>query len=94
MIKQFTNKQLLDKTEEIGGIIPNKGKYLIIGVQSLEDEFNVFDDKFYVYNGNNFVMSSTGTTNAGKTALKTFDKYSKFFLICSTKANNIIFSTF
>src|SRR5210317_1925749 len=75
-VRPFTDKELLGKVEEIGGIIPNEGsKYLIIGVQSLEDAYNIFDDKFYVYDGKRFIMASSGTTNAGSTALKTFDKY-------------------
>ena len=75
-VRPFTDKELLEKVEEIGGTIPNEGsKYLIIGVQSLEDAYNIFDDKFYVYDGKRFIMASSGTTNAGSTALKTFDEY-------------------
>lgn len=74
-VRQFTDKELLDKVKAIGGKIPNKGKYLIIGVQSLENESNVFDDKFYVFDGNQFVMTSSGTTNVGITALKHFKNY-------------------
>lgn len=74
-VRPFTNSELLGKTEEIGGIIPNRGKYLIVGMQSSEDGFNIFDDKFYVFDGPDFKMFSSGTTNAGATALKTFDDY-------------------
>lgn len=75
-VRPFTDAELLGKVEELNGIIPNVGeKYLIIGVQSQEDAFDLFDDKFYVYDGPQFKMVSTGTTNAGKTALGQFDKY-------------------
>lgn len=74
-VKQYTDRQLLEKVEAIGGTIPNKGKYLAIGVQSQEDAFNLFDDKFYIYDGPSFKMVSTGTTNSGKTALKFFKEY-------------------
>lgn len=74
-IKSYSDKQLLDRVEEIGGKIPNVGKYLIIGVQSEEDAFNKFDDKFYVFDGHKFMIVTSGTTNAGKTALHHFDKY-------------------
>lgn len=74
-VRQFTDKELLEKVEAIGGTIPNIGKYMIIGVQSQEDAFNLFDDKFYVFDGSSFMMVSTGTTNAGKTALQNFDQY-------------------
>lgn len=74
-VSAYTDKELLEKVEEIGGIIPNEGKYLIIGVQSAEDAFNTFDDKFYVFDGSTFKMVSTGTTNPGKTALLFFKDY-------------------
>lgn len=74
-LRQFTDRELLERVESIGGVIPDKGKYMIIGVQSLEDRFNVFDDKFYVFDGTTFIMVSTGTTNAGKTALVNFENY-------------------
>lgn len=74
-VRQFRDSELLEKVEFIGGKIPNRGKYHIIGVQSLEDNFNMFDDKFYVFDGPRFIMWSTGTTNAGKTALLHFDNY-------------------
>jgi hypothetical protein len=74
-VRQFTDKELLEKVERIGGTIPNRGKYLAIGVESLENGFNIFDDKFYIFDGPDFKMVSSGTTNAGSTALKTFDKY-------------------
>ncbi len=74
-VRAYTDKELLDRVEAIGGEIPNKGKYLIIGVQSVEDAFNRFDDKFYVFDGPTFKQVSTGTTNAGKTALQFYDNY-------------------
>tara|TARA_R110000772_G_scaffold156255_1_gene267344 strand:- start:504 stop:1088 length:585 start_codon:yes stop_codon:yes gene_type:complete len=74
-VKQYTDTQLLERIEKIGGQVPNRGKYLAIGVQSQEDAFNLFDDKFYIYDGPDFKMVSTGTTNAGKTALKFFKEY-------------------
>lgn len=74
-VKQYTDAQLLERVELIGGHIPNKGKFHVIGVQSQENEFNKFDDKFYVFDGPKFMITSSGTTNAGKTALHHFDKY-------------------
>lgn len=74
-VKQYTDKQILSRIEKIGGKIPNSGKYHIVGIQSQEDAFNLFDDKFYVFDGSTFLQVSTGTTNAGKTALMHFDEY-------------------
>jgi hypothetical protein len=74
-VRTYKDNELLEKVEAIGGKIPNIGKYLVVGVQSLEDAFNQFDDKFYVFDGPSFIMWSTGTTNAGSTALMNFEKY-------------------
>ncbi|MFS4448361.1 hypothetical protein [Maribacter sp. 2307UL18-2] len=74
-VKAYTDSQLLEQVELIGGEIPNIGKYLIIGVQSIEDAFNIFDDKFYVFDGPKFKQVSTGTTNAGKDALFLFKNH-------------------
>lgn len=75
-VRAYTDKELLERVRALdGGQIPNKGKYLIIGVQSKEDAYNLFDDKFYVFDGPEFVIVSSGTTNVGATALQNFDKY-------------------
>ena len=74
-IRKFTDKEILERIESIGGIIPNRGKYLIVGLQSLENASNIFDDKFAVYDGPDFKMISSGTTNVGLTALKHFKDY-------------------
>lgn len=74
-VRSFTDQELLERVRSIGGIVPNVGKYLVIGVQSQEDAFDFFDDKFYVFDGHVFKMVSTGTTNPGSTALKHFDDY-------------------
>lgn len=74
-VKSYTDNQILERVEFIGGRVPNRGKYLIVGAQSIEDAPNLFDDKFYVYDGPDFMQVSSGTTNAGKTALLHFDQY-------------------
>ena len=74
-VRAYSDKQLLERIEQFGGVIKNQGTYLLIGVQSQEDQYNVFDDKFYVFDGNVFKMVTSGTTNAGSTALKHFERY-------------------
>lgn len=74
-VKGYSDRQLLERVESVGGVIPNIGKYMIIGLQSQENESNVFDDKFYVFDGPVFQHLSSGTTNPGLTALKHFDYY-------------------
>lgn len=73
-VRSYSDTELLGRLQQIGGYT-EAGKYLVIGVQSTEDAFNLFDDKFYLFDGDRFIMASTGTTNSGKTALKEFDKY-------------------
>lgn len=73
-LMQYTDEQLLNRVKAIGGrILPDK--YLIIGLQSKADNFNQFDDKFYLYLGGEFILVTTGTTNAGKNALLNYDDY-------------------
>lgn len=69
----YTPKQILDKVIEIGGKIVDD-KYLIVGIQSKADKFNKFDDQFHMFLGREYILSTTGTTNAGKNALLNFDK--------------------
>ena len=70
---KYSTQQLINRVQEIGGVIvPNK--YLIIGVQEKDDNFNVMDDKFYVLLGGQMVIATTGTTNSGANALLNFDK--------------------
>ena len=70
---QYTDEQLINRVKSLDArIVPDK--YLIVGVQSLADNFNEFDDKFYLFLGGQFILVTTGTTNAGKNALLGFDK--------------------
>jgi len=69
----YTDEQLLNRAIEFGAkIVPNK--YLGISVQNSKDNFNKFDDKFYLFLGGEFVLATSITTNPGKNALLNFDK--------------------
>ena len=70
-VKSYTDKQILDRVKSVGGKI-RAGKYLLVGVQSVEDATDLFDDKFYIFDGGHFVMVTSGTTNPGLTVLKHF----------------------
>ena len=74
-VKSYTDKQILARIKKVTGATPTWGKYMIVGIQSQEDAYNKFDDKFYVFDGPKFIMVSTGTTNAGSSALKNYTKY-------------------
>lgn len=73
-VKSYTDKQLLDRVKSLPTFKYIPQNYWLIGVQSQEDEFNVFDDKFYLFKGEKFILTSSGTTNAGADALMGYDK--------------------
>lgn len=77
-IQEYTDKQLLDKVKSLASFkkIP-KGRW-IIGVRSNEDETDRYDDKFYEYQGEEFIRVMSGTTNASSTILSGgFRRYNK-----------------
>jgi hypothetical protein len=75
MVKKYTDKQLLDKVESLDSFDCIPGSYWILGVRSNEDLYNIYDDKFYVFYGREFVMVLSGTTNSGGYGLKNFIRW-------------------
>lgn len=87
-VKNYTDKELLNRAKSLPSFRGFPRGYYIIGVQSLEDAFNTFDDKFYLYynegseftndvNLQKFIKVTTGTTNAGANGLLRYDSYNK-----------------
>ena len=74
-MKNYTDEQLLNRVKGLKSFIHIPNDYWILGVQSKEDKFNEFDDKFYLFKGEKFIMVTTGTTNAGLTGLKNYETY-------------------
>lgn len=77
MKKTYTDKQLLDKVKSLPSFNVIPEGYWLLGVQSQEDQFDKFDDKFYLFKGEKFIMVTTGTTNAGSYGHLKFDTYNK-----------------
>lgn len=77
MVKAYNANQLLARVKELQSFdgIP-KGRW-ILGVRSNEDKPNSFDDKFYVFDGEKFIMVLKGTTNPGTPTLQQFEKVNK-----------------
>ena len=77
MVRKYTDSELLDKVKSIEKfrIIPNER--WILGVRSKADLPNKFDDKFYVFEGEKFIVVLTGTTHPGVSILKSFKKFNK-----------------
>lgn len=76
-VKSYTDKQLLDKVKSLSSYKGIPDGYWLLGVQSDEDKFDTFDDKFYLFKGEEFILTASGTTNAGKSAIMGFEKYNK-----------------
>tara|TARA_R110000803_G_scaffold205628_1_gene272445 strand:- start:20267 stop:20860 length:594 start_codon:yes stop_codon:yes gene_type:complete len=76
-VRDYSTNELLDRVKALPSFKGIPPGYWLLGVQSDEDTFNHFDDKFYLFKGGVFIMVTTGTTNAGTTGLMNYDKYNK-----------------
>lgn len=76
-VRGYKTQELLDKVKSLPSFSCLPKGYWILGVQSKEDTFNHFDDKFYLFKGEKFISVSTGTTNAGTTGLMNYSRYNK-----------------
>ena len=77
-VRSYTDDQLLARVESHArGFHHFPADRWLLGVRSNEDEFNKFDDKFYLFNGVVFEAVYTGTTNTGTKGLLNFEEYNK-----------------
>ena len=77
-VKNYTTDQILDRVESLKSFKTIPVGYWIVGVRSEEDAPNKYDDKFYLFNGEEFVKVVTGTTNPGTPILEGgFLKYNR-----------------
>lgn len=74
-VRPYSNKQLVEQVSALPSFKGFPKGYWILGVQSNEDTYNEFDDKFYLFKGKQFITVTSGTTNAGTTGLKHYDRY-------------------
>ena len=77
MVRNYTTAQLLEKVREIDGFKSYPQEYWLLGVRSNEDTANRFDDKFYLFLGEQFILVTSGTTNPGTPTLMQFEKVNK-----------------
>jgi hypothetical protein len=77
MVRNYTTAQLLEKVREIDGFKGYPQEYWLLGVRSNEDTPNRYDDKFYLFLGEKFVLVTSGTTNPGTPTLMQFEKVNK-----------------
>lgn len=74
-VKGYSDSQLLEKVKSLEKFKEIPKEYWILGVQSQEDEYNTFDDKFYIFKGEKFIMVTSGTTNPGEFGLLNYNRY-------------------
>ena len=77
MVRTYTDKELLDKVKSLGDFKEIPKGYWLLGVRSKEDTPNKFDDKIYLFKGEEFIIVTSATTNPGTPTLKQFEKVNK-----------------
>lgn len=77
MVRPYTDKQLLEKARSLSSFKNIPEGYWLLGVRSLDDIPNTFDDKIYLFKGEEFVLVTSATTNPGTNTLKQFEKVNK-----------------
>jgi len=77
MVRPYTDKQLLERVKTLHNYIGIPKGYWLLGVRSQDDIPNTFDDKIYLFKGEEFVVVTSATTNAGTPTLKQFEKVNK-----------------
>jgi hypothetical protein len=75
MVRKYTDEELLNRVKTLHSYKGIPDDYWIIGVRSQEDAFDTFDDKFYLFQGEKFVLTTTGTTNSGSHGIYNYEKY-------------------
>ncbi len=75
-VRSYTDREILDRVKSHArGFVDYPDGYWLIGIRSKEDEFNKFDDKFYLFYNKSFVAVYSGTTNPGSKGLKEYRDY-------------------
>lgn len=77
MVRTFTDKELIEKAKSLGNFKEIPNGYWLLGVRSNEDTANKFDDKIYLFKGEEFIVVTSATTNPGTPTLKQFEKVNK-----------------
>jgi len=77
MVRPYTDKQLLEKARSLSSFSKVPAGYWLLGVRSLDDIPNTFDDKIYLFKGEDFVLVTSATTNTGTPTLRQFEKVNK-----------------
>lgn len=74
-VKSYTDNQLLARVKSIPSFKSIPDGYWLLGVRSSEDLPNRFDDKIYLFKGEQFITVTSATTNPGTTVLRNYSKF-------------------
>ena len=91
-VRSYTDDQLIARAKSVSGYKGIPSGYWLLGVRSNEDKPNAFDDKVYLFKGDEFVLVSSCTTNPGTTVLKSYKKFNAkgaAVLVADTWHNNV-----
>ena len=77
MVRAYKDKELLDRVKSLSSFKSLPTGYWLLGVRSNEDTANRFDDKIYLFKGEEFILVTSATTNPGTPTLKQFEKVNK-----------------
>ena len=75
MVRAYTDTELLQRVKELDSFKEIPSGYWLLGVRSSEDDPNRFDDKIYLFKGEQFVDVTSCTTNPGTTVLRNYSKF-------------------
>lgn len=74
-VKAYTDRDIIDRVKKTHGFTTIPIGYWLCGIRSQEDYSDCYDDKFYLFKGESFIMVTSGTTNPGKWGLLNFNVY-------------------
>ena len=77
MVRPYTDSRLLERVKSLSSFTKIPSGYWLLGVRSQDDLPNRFDDKIYLFKGEEFVLVTSATTNAGTPTLRQFEKVNK-----------------
>lgn len=64
-VRGYTGDQLINRVKSLKDFVAIPKGYWLIFIRSNEDAFDSFDDKVYLFKGNQFIMVTSCTTNKG-----------------------------
>lgn len=69
MVRRYTDIEILKAAKALPSFAGIPTNFWIVGIRSKADVPDKYDDKFYLFKNEQFIMMTTGTTNPGKTGL-------------------------